>query len=320
MKFNIEVDRTAAIAACNEAYGLQIVEVALSEIPADLRAEIQDAPEKEGVVDLTDLIDNCRRQDDPKPPVLSEASPQAVIEMLKYRSHVREHRRKRDAEKREEQILKALEAPEKHWIESNGSGEHRRAVVAPSPRFVPLDKEARADPRIKAVRDRVEREALSRAQAEFDEMAREAQRQREERAAGQQKLHEWAQANGSDRLRMMLDMQVGDWQAVAREEYQDAHAPDGFSRGTKGGERRRKPTLKELEVLRQLRDEVEASGGVLSDPTIDWVVEEADLNEYGEEIPERRYSVVEVQVSSPDGHYSWYSREIARISTGDDEG
>ncbi|HEX9812086.1 MAG TPA: hypothetical protein VGA88_08380 [Burkholderiales bacterium] len=151
-------------------------------------------------------------------------------------------------------------------------------------------------------------EALRR--EKIDAEAKKA-RADQESAAKLSVLCNWAKQHGSERLKLMLTLAAGDWAEVARREFMDAHAPDGYTYGTRSGDPRKKPTLAELQELKRLRDLCEKSNGVLSDPTIDWVVEESEYDdETGEQSEERRYAVAELKVHSPDGDYDWYNREI----------
>lgn len=73
--------------------------------------------------------------------------------------------------------------------------------------------------------------AKRQAMEEADARRLQAEQARKQRQAdGLQALRTWAEAHGSQRLRLMLKHGAGDWQDVAGEEFVTAHAPEGYSR------------------------------------------------------------------------------------------
>lgn len=70
-----------------------------------------------------------------------------------------------------------------------------------------------------------------REQAQAEARRKAAQEAIEQRQAdGEKALKAWANLYGSGRLRLMLEHAAGNWRAVARQEFVDAVAPDGYSR------------------------------------------------------------------------------------------
>ena len=140
-------------------------------------------------------------------------------------------------------------------------------------------------------------EALRREQANLD--------------ARTQAMRDWAEAHGTDRLHLMLELNTGDWENVAQGEFFDAHAPEGYMAGSIGENERRKPSLLELQELAKLSDLAKQSEGILSSPKLYWVVKQAEYSpEPGEDIPERRYALAEIKIHAPNGASMYYSREL----------
>lgn len=124
-------------------------------------------------------------------------------------------------------------------------------------------------------------------------------------------LRTWAETHGSERLRQMLALQVGDWVDVAEDEYIAAHTPEGYDIETyRCGDdsERRKPQLVELQELARLRELVAASDDVLSDPGIYWHVVEDREDDDGDVEPGERFAATHVTVRAPNGT----SRTVAR--------
>lgn len=66
---------------------------------------------------------------------------------------------------------------------------------------------------------------------EADTRRREAEEARKRRQAeGRERMREWAQAHGSERLRLMLRHGFDAWEDLAGSEYAAAQAPEGYSR------------------------------------------------------------------------------------------
>jgi hypothetical protein len=333
MKIKIYVDRAAAIAAGNEQYGYQIVDVPMSALPEDVRGELALLPESDGVTDATSWVDGTSRATDPKL-VLATADTDAVIATLRHRNAVREARKALDARKREEHIAAALAAPDQDWITYSGQGpayytdfdgrlkddetgyRYGRPVVANYPKGVPLSNELLSDQRVVEHRERIAREVLPGAIAEWERQYAAWQQLVDEKKARERAATEalltWAKRHGSERLQLMLSLEVGDWESVAQREAQEAAAPEGYTRGTPGDriDDRRKPTLAELKELKRLRDLAQASGGVLSDPELLWVEEESDDDESEDSPERRRYCIARIRVHAPDGAWAHYSRVI----------
>lgn len=306
MKFAIDIDRAAAIKAGKEAYGKQIIDVPLSDIPAHLHAEIAGLNEYEGVTRVDYSVNGVAGGKDPAPPVFAEANAAAVIAALRHRLVVRADRAAREQAAEiereaalEQYIAGALAVDINAFIQCNYGKDYSVRLpnipAAKAPGAWPKDGLKRAEAalaeRIAQAQEIAERRAAEVAQLKADEAAA-AKR-------GVQALREWAEAHGSERLRLMLEMDVGEWVAVAEREWQDAHAPEGYTHGTYNGDERKKPTLEELQELKALRAAVAESGGALSEPTIDWVIRD-----------DERFAAAEVYITAPNGEGAWYSKRI----------
>ena len=95
---------------------------------------------------------------------------------------------------------------------------------------------------------------LAAAEAEHKVMLAETRAREEvESAARHERLKTWALTHGSDRVRLMLTLNTGDWAPVAEEEFVEATAPAGFTRAAYAEadetDPRKRPTLAELEAL-----------------------------------------------------------------------
>jgi hypothetical protein len=127
--------------------------------------------------------------------------------------------------------------------------------------------------------------------------------------AEREELRAWAAEHGSERLRLMLETDVGDWIEIADEEWTDAHAPNyGGVKLTRAvwadsgrDKSREKPTVEELRVLKAFRAMAQTHGSLLVDPRLCWCVVAAEIDEEtGEEIAaERKFAVLAVDIRVP---------------------
>jgi len=158
-----------------------------------------------------------------------------------------------------------------------------------------------------AEHDRVER-------AEAAEKTAKAATETAARERGVATLRQWAGEHGSDRVRAMIEMQIGDWQAVAEEEFLAAHTPQGYDaaafRRSDSCAHRRKPSLPEIVELKRLRELVEASGGVLAEPLLQWHTVDAHTDEDGSDDEAEHYAATDVDVIAPTGRKLTVARVI----------
>ena len=165
------------------------------------------------------------------------------------------------------------------------------------------DKLHRADytDQIKTMRGTI---AAEKAAAEAAEAAREAAKESAKQAKIET-MRTWATSNGSNRLQMMLKMQVGDWQAVAEEEFFAAHTPSGYSQEaydkSDSCADRRKPTEGELAEFAHLRGLVDASEGILETPRLQYHTIKAHEDEHGDWTEAENYTATDVDVVAPTG-------------------
>ena len=98
---------------------------------------------------------------------------------------------------------------------------------------------------------------LSKKTALAEESKRKASFEREQRIeAGEQALLAWAKEYGSEKLKLMLELDAGDVVAQTESEFIENHVPVGFSREAyrnyQTTEQRKHPTLPELSALKQM--------------------------------------------------------------------
>lgn len=318
MKIKINVDRAAAIAVGNEQYGARVVDIPLADIPNELRDELARLPDLDGVTDATGLIDGSISPNDEKAPTLAVADAAGVLATLRWRRAVRAVREARAAEaaaevarQAREFAQRALDLPIERWIAQSSHLEKKAEIPYIGSMSISARAESETLPEIKARLREAEQMAKQMTVEATERYEASKRAEKERKAAGLAQLREWAQGRGSERLRLMLDLQAGDWLEIARREWMDARAPEGYAHGSFGGDERRKPTLVELQELKRLREAVERSEGVLSDPTIDWVVRESRWSDdLGEEVAGERFAVAEVRVTAPDGESAWYAKRI----------
>jgi len=159
-----------------------------------------------------------------------------------------------------------------------------------------------------------------------------AQRRAEARAAAEAEMHaaadrrvaalrDWALTHGSERVRLLIDEQHRSWADIAADEYILAHTPEGFAEleGSHSVKERTKPTVEDVIALREARAMVEASGGVLSDPKMVWVViyreateeeTEQGLADSDGEVVAEKYSATRLIVEAPNGERGEVFRRV----------
>lgn len=156
--------------------------------------------------------------------------------------------------------------------------------------------------RLPAIRAKIEAEQLAAATAKREREAREAKVKQARITA----MHTWAEENGSDRLQQILALQIGDWIAVAEDEFFAANTPDGYSREafteSDSCTDRRKPTKEELTEYARLKKLVEASNGILSNPRLEYHTIKGREDEYGEWTEAQYYTATDVDITAPTGH------------------
>ena len=307
-KMFVRIDQKLAILAGKMEYGTAVVEIPVAELTQEELAIVAALPVNSwgGEYHLDPYYGLGSAVVDP----VVDASVESIRKVL--RSRVRSLAEQ--AVQKKARIEAAVEKFESStdeelcaaWTEYYSSPSPTWFNV-PSEELSEICKDPRVAGRARAIAAMVtakkSREVAARREAEEKAEAERLQK----RVAGLAALKAWALDHGSERLRLMLELQVGDWESIAQREYQDDHAPDGYERGTRNGVAKKRPTLEELKELQHLQRLVEAAGGVLRSPTIDWVVAEPD---YENDDEGRKYTVAEVQVCSPDGDCTWYAREL----------
>lgn len=150
------------------------------------------------------------------------------------------------------------------------------------------------------------RDTAARLMEEADarwQRAEEARKQRQ--AAGLQALRSWAEAHGSQRLRLMLKHAAGDWHDVAGEEFVAVHAPEGYSRADYAigdDDEDQQPTEAGLVELDRLA-ELCTAHPELTNPRLRLVRIEPEAGDDGWQAPGevRRVHAVYLDVTPPDG-------------------
>jgi hypothetical protein len=162
------------------------------------------------------------------------------------------------------------------------------------------------DERIRARQQEAERQVLPGvlARIEAERRAREElyRRRQEEAERRKDRLRKWALSSGSQRVRLLLEEAHPAWLPVALDEFFAAHTPEGYSALTDEYEERErtKPTVQDILALREARRLVEASGGVLRNPRMAWLVryEENEEDEDECEVAEK-FSAIVLDVAAP---------------------
>ncbi|WP_155986696.1 hypothetical protein [Thioalkalivibrio sp. ALE23] len=169
----------------------------------------------------------------------------------------------------------------------------------------------------------------SRVQEEVEKKMQDANQQdpapqnNTESRDGTEKLLEWASREGSERVRLAVEMKVGDYQAMAQEAFIRTHAPEGFRPGRPEGTPKKRPRLQDLQALKALRDRTaQEPDGALREASLVYQpsqdeeepMPEEDARAYDpgspEEMPESGKTFLEVQVCAPDGSHCWFMAEV----------
>lgn len=311
VKMYVEVDQKLAIHDGKNQYGLVVVEVPVAELTPEERYQLAELPTCIRSSNLGYALDPYHGYPSLKLTQVGDTSLESIKVLLQSRVEVLAKQQAEKKERLEAAVVKFLAASDeeviKSWNSWSGSPSQYWFNV-PESELSDVRKDPRVAPRLVVIREGIEaREAAKKLrEKQIQEQLEESRRKKKE--DGEKILRTWATANGSERLKLMLELQAGDWVAVAREEFQDAHAPEGYTRGSHGGDERKKPTLAELKELRKLDEWVD---DVLKNPEINWVKNDAEYDEDGDLVSEAEaYAVVEVQVWSPDGDYTWYAKRI----------
>lgn len=202
-------------------------------------------------------------------------------------------------ERREKEVAWAVKA-----VEIRGGGVSRPQIWAP--------EEFRNHPAVQARIAELQpalEEAIRAYEREQAERDAERARAEAEHKQGFARLREWALQHGSETLRLRIELGVGEWEKLARQEYVDAHLPTAggvqLTRqcwiDTPRGTERRTPTAEELRALKELLELAAVEGSLIRDPRLLWCVEQEETDEDGETIPARRYAQLACEVVCPDG-------------------
>lgn len=167
------------------------------------------------------------------------------------------------------------------------------------------------------LRERLEKARKIEAERKAEEARRreeqEAQRRAAE-AAALEALRRWAEAHGSERVKLLLDEQHKAWRKVAEAEYIASHTPAGFVPEqaigeTVGVRERTTPTVADIKALREARALV-AGSEALRDAELCWLVVyrkatqeelEQGLADSDGDIVTGRHAAVSVAVVAPTG-------------------
>ena len=133
---------------------------------------------------------------------------------------------------------------------------------------------------------------------ELEEKRKAEQEIKEEEGA--RALLDWAKKHGSERLKLMIELDTGEFTSVAEYEFVDAHCPEGFSRGAYHAygnktETRKRPTLPELQALKELKALKAIHPGLYLDEELTWAAYESERQEF----TEFSQAVLEVNVVTP---------------------
>jgi len=309
VKMYVEVDKKLAILAGKNEYGITVVEVPVAELTPEELQILADLPTSSRASSGRYCLDPYSGCSGIQP--VGDTSLESIKVLLQSRVEVLARQQAEKKARLETAVVKFLEASDeeviKSWNARSDAPSHYWFNV-PESELSDVRKDPRVAPRLAVIRESI---AAQKKEKELrDKLAQEKLKefQRKKKEDGEKALLAWATANGSERLKLMLELQAGDWVAVAREEFQDAHAPEGYTRGSCGGDERKKPTLAELKELRKLEELVNDN---LKNPEINWVKSDAEYDEDGDLVSEAEaYAVVEVQVWSPDGDHTWYAKRI----------
>ena len=124
----------------------------------------------------------------------------------------------------------------------------------------------------------------------------------------------WAREHGSERLRLMIEMDAGDIIEAAEREFVDASAPAGYTREAYAAyedcEPRHSPQLGELRALRDARALVSADGPIIAARLMRATAEGEtdDDDDPGESV---HYPVVELDIRTPNGKEYTVARALA---------
>lgn len=320
----IDVDREAAIRAGRGEYGEHIVLVDPSQLTPAQRDELLRCPTyySDGALYYWPHGDGSGSiRPLPLPPVpdasmaslgvLLDARPAALAERERERAERAAAEAARTAEREAQERARAAEWAELpiEWrVTAAGSVATCRPAGTSADYRGPLD-----DSGYRVVSEEALGAYAPEALAEARELAARRREELEARAAAEAAakvaaLREWAEREGSERLRLMLELDEGDWQAVARDEWFAAHSPVYEGRTCDRetavtGERhpRRKPLLHELRALQAFRELAAQPESPLRDPRLLWVEVEGEGDADDAAEPER-YCILAVDLVAPDGH------------------
>src|SRR5262245_14896856 len=233
MKIQIHVNREAAIKAGHEQYGPQVVQLPLSALSPELRAELASCQEIDGITQVGAPV---QVPIDHRWPVIEAATEEAVITLLQARI----------AWRQDYEAAKAREHAERLAEELVVRGEIQEALPALGAHVEACEASGSAEPltvgRIGLVRDLrerfapswpgsapggPEREALQSLAKRLKVVAQTAERAAKaaaETAAAQVQeqrwaaLRAWTQAHGSERARLLIEEGHAAWQAVSEQE------------------------------------------------------------------------------------------------------
>ncbi|MCX8126754.1 MAG: hypothetical protein N3E40_06440 [Dehalococcoidia bacterium] len=141
----------------------------------------------------------------------------------------------------------------------------------------------------------------------LEQRNKEEERRKAEEAEA--RLRAWAEEHGSERLKKMIRLRVGDWKSIAREEYTDRMAPEGYTRQLARFEKlgdRKRPTMAELEEYERMQTLCSEQSTVYSMPEL---------------VRHRHCVAVHLHVTSPDGWLVEVAKKITDTDydDGDDD-
>ena len=245
----------------------------------------------------------------------AEATPETLRAALRGLIAERAGEKALAAARIEAAVQRILAAPKTDWTEKCADGRpvgyhypsryDEPSITWDDPRVAARVSEMRAywDPQIEETRRITAEQAVERQAAAVAAAA--------DQAAKVVDLREWAEAHGSDLLRARITEQF-EWQSLARREFADAvmakiagdlqpaddpSTQDGWSSEFADRDR---PTLAEIQALRDVRDRAKSAGCTVT-AGLKWMTYTCDDPSGDEDEEKIQRTEIEIEISTPDG-------------------
>lgn len=312
----VDVDREAAILAGRSEYGLTAVAVDVGALSAEERATLAACPMTARGAAPRDVSPHDPYNIGTVGPLVAlpaapDTSLDTVRRLLQARPtaiaayHAKQAEREdQERAQRRAALVEAMADPERRAqaLRAIALGQPPEHALPARPSVGAAWWAEHADEcaaELEAIRAEIERKRA--------EQAAKHAREEAEAKAGRERLRTWALEHGSETLRLRIELEAGEWEDLARDEYADAHAPrygDAiFSRQTwqdSGRDREReKPSAAELRALKAMRECSRTPGSLIRDPRLRWCVVDADTDD--DEAQTERFAILALEIECPDG-------------------